>query len=102
MATPTAVFSNYRSLLEGGPEVTRIIGGMTAVAGMVVRFKHSNGDHIVHYHCEKTDGRQHRAHFDAIPEGYQFLRTERIDGFEYAPVGGGERFADVYRHPQAA
>ncbi|MFJ8384721.1 hypothetical protein ACIQ9Q_09445 [Streptomyces sp. NPDC094438] len=75
---------------------------MTAVAGFVVRFEHSDGDHIVHYHCEKTDGRQHRAHFDAIPEGYDFLRTEKVEGFEYVPVNGGGRFADVYRQRKAA
>ncbi|GGP72182.1 hypothetical protein GCM10010278_57810 [Streptomyces melanogenes] len=102
MATPTMVSSSYRSLFEGTSEVSRIIGGMGAVAGLVVHIEHSGGDHIVHYHCEKTDGRQHRAHFNAIPEGYNFLRTEKVEGFEYMPVNGGERFADVYRRSQAA
>lgn len=91
------VSTNYASLLEKDSTITRILGGMGSVAGMVMLFEHDEGEYIVHYHCEKTDGRQHRSHFEVIPDGYRFVGTERIDGYEYMPRAGGDRFADIYR-----
>ncbi|MFD9792323.1 hypothetical protein ACFWXK_15390 [Streptomyces sp. NPDC059070] len=102
MATPTKVSTTYWSLLDKGPKMTRIIGGMTSAAGMVMLFEHDEGDHIVHYHCEETDGRQHHKHFEVIPADFGFVGTTSIDGYEYLPPNGGKRFADVYRRTQAA
>ncbi|MFJ4474855.1 hypothetical protein ACIQVR_06885 [Streptomyces xanthochromogenes] len=102
MATPTKVSTTYWSLLDNGPRVTRIIGGMASAAGMVMLFEHEEGDHIVHYHCEKTDGRQHLKYFEEIPSGFEFVGTTPVSGYEYVPRNGGNRFADIYRHIQAA
>ncbi|MFD9569718.1 hypothetical protein ACFWBI_07725 [Streptomyces sp. NPDC059982] len=102
MATPTMVSTNYRSLLEKSSAITRILGGMDSAAGMVMLIEHDEGEYIVHYHCQKTDGRQHRSHFDVIPAGYGYIGTTPIDGYEYVPRNGGDRFADIYRRTEAA
>ncbi|WP_158716953.1 hypothetical protein [Streptomyces rimosus] len=75
---------------------------MTALSGMVLLMEHSEGEHIVHYHCEKTDERQHAKHKAVIPEGFTFVGTTRLSGYEYMPVSGGDRFADVYQRAKAA
>ncbi|MFE7113924.1 hypothetical protein ACFU99_00645 [Streptomyces sp. NPDC057654] len=100
MQTIMTLADIYEAMLETHPVVSRLIGGMTSISGMVLHFTHAGGDHIIQYHCSMTDGRQHRKHFEVIPEGYEFLGTTPIRGNEYTPEGGGDRFADIYYRPQ--
>ncbi|MEU6959431.1 hypothetical protein [Streptomyces chrestomyceticus] len=75
---------------------------MTAASGMVVHIAHSAGEHIIHYHCDKTDGRQHEKHFAVIPKGYRFLGTTDVHGAEYMPFEGGRKRADIYERTHSA
>ncbi|GAA2917052.1 hypothetical protein GCM10020221_11420 [Streptomyces thioluteus] len=92
----------YDSMLDLRPELTRILGGMTAIAGMVMLFEHEEGAHMVHYYCDKTDQRQRETHRAAVLDGYTLLGTISLKGYEYMPENGGERFADIYCRAEVA
>ncbi|MCZ4097323.1 MULTISPECIES: hypothetical protein [unclassified Streptomyces] len=97
------VAANYGAILNAKPIVKRILGGMTAISGMVMLFStNDQGEYFIHYHCAETDGRQHVKHFAAIPEDVSFLGTTPVRGYEYTPEGGGNRFADIYYRAKAS